>query len=144
MYSGHRTGILSPQQPAPVPRRESPSHWFHKEVYLHANLHEVKAILKARALTLCNIIPSQKPEPDQPYTTPETHRNQLRMRSCSLNGHFPFQLQARHRHAGEAGKGQPRKPRSLIAGEETDHLLQDFKPLHHKAQLPRMLLYPHT
>ena len=29
------------------------------------------------------------------------------------------------------GKGQPRKPQSLMAGEQTAHFSQDFEPLHH-------------
>lgn len=76
LYSGCITSSLCPKQLAGVPRKRSACCWFQKDVYLHSNLHEVEAILKASAVTCRSIIPIQKPEPDQTYSWIETHRSQ--------------------------------------------------------------------
>lgn len=60
LYSGCITGSLCPKQLAGVPRKGLACCWLHKDVYLHSNLHEAEAILKASAVTFCTAIPIQK------------------------------------------------------------------------------------
>lgn len=130
LYSGCRTGSLCPKQLAGVPRKGSACCLFHKDVYLHSNLHEAEAILQASVVTFCSISPIQKSEPDQTHCWIETHRSQHTKVAHYL---ATFQLQGSHSH----GEGAFQK--AVGQRRRKDHSLQDSGPLQSKAQL---LLYP--